>query len=718
MSLNLPAIEVLADVGPASFLARLHGAGAEIALPKDTPISLAIGLGGLGISLVDIARLYAGLARGGEAPALFERLDGASPIIGPKRITDPVAAFYIADILRGSPPPDNSLSGRIAFKTGTSYGFRDALAIEAYRERIAKSIGSAGLERDPPAERIVRRRRTAQDIRDIERRDRIGDALGPDDGAGAVEPLEQRRRLAAAREARVEARDIDERDPQAPQSDRKADRRILGQRDLGPRAVQPRQKSRGADVGEHLDRGKIERHLQRLARRHRAPIAEVEILRRVGAVARGTVEQHRFGMGEPLLERERIDERFQRRAGRARRARHVDRAIALGVGIVSGADPGADFATRVVDDDDRRRKFWPQPLDALLDQGLELGLQPRVERKTKDVGAGVSGDRFLGRVRSQRRKVLARLRNRLAFGGVGFLAGDDSPVGDTVEHAGARALRGFGIFVGTARFRRLRQRHQQRRLGDRQPVRLLAEIGERGGPHALQIAAERREHEIAVEHASFAYALLNLPGARHLPKLVNERALVARFDQPRDLHRQRRAAGDDVAARRPLPRGARHRPDIDALMIIEPAVLVADQHRKVARIDLARSDGQSPASVGQSEGAEQPPVAIDDDGRTVARSRQIERTEMLQIARTRRGHGERQREDGRPEGGEEAALEAARGALIRPSATFSRKSGRGAKAPRPLLRERGWGEGAHFDTTSIVPKPVRPKRSGRYMSSA
>ena len=112
-----------------SFLARLHGAGAEIALPKDTPIGLAIGLGGLGISLVDIARLYAGLARGGEAPALIERLDGAPPLIGPRRVTDPVAAYYVADILRGSPPPANALSGRIAFKTGTSYGFRDALAI-------------------------------------------------------------------------------------------------------------------------------------------------------------------------------------------------------------------------------------------------------------------------------------------------------------------------------------------------------------------------------------------------------------------------------------------------------------------------------------------------------------------------------------------------------------------------------------------------------------
>jgi penicillin-binding protein 1C len=129
MSLNLPAVELLSDVGPATFLARLHSAGAEIALPKDTPIGLAIGLGGLGISLTDLARLYAGFARGGEAPALVERLDGQPPVIGPRRVTDPVAAYYVEDILRGAPPPANALKGRIAFKTGTSYGFRDALAI-------------------------------------------------------------------------------------------------------------------------------------------------------------------------------------------------------------------------------------------------------------------------------------------------------------------------------------------------------------------------------------------------------------------------------------------------------------------------------------------------------------------------------------------------------------------------------------------------------------
>jgi penicillin-binding protein 1C len=129
MSLNLPAVELLSDVGPATFLARLHSAGAEIALPKDTPIGLAIGLGGLGITLTDLARLYAGLARGGEAPPLIKRLDGQPPVLGARRVTDPVAAYYVEDILRGAPPPANALKGRIAFKTGTSYGFRDALAI-------------------------------------------------------------------------------------------------------------------------------------------------------------------------------------------------------------------------------------------------------------------------------------------------------------------------------------------------------------------------------------------------------------------------------------------------------------------------------------------------------------------------------------------------------------------------------------------------------------
>jgi penicillin-binding protein 1C len=128
LSLNVPAVELLAEIGPPRFLARLRQAGAAIALPKEAAPGLAVGLGGLGITLTDLARLYAGFARGGDAPALLRRLDGAPR--GPeRRVTGPVAAWYVADVLRGAPPPDNASPGRIAFKTGTSYGYRDAWAV-------------------------------------------------------------------------------------------------------------------------------------------------------------------------------------------------------------------------------------------------------------------------------------------------------------------------------------------------------------------------------------------------------------------------------------------------------------------------------------------------------------------------------------------------------------------------------------------------------------
>jgi penicillin-binding protein 1C len=129
LSLNAPAIELLNEVGPARLMARLHNAGADVVLPSDAAPGLAIGLGGLGIRLTDLARLYAGLARGGAVPDLRLRLDLSPAASAEQRISEPVATWYVADILRGAPPPTNATSGRIAFKTGTSYGYRDAVAI-------------------------------------------------------------------------------------------------------------------------------------------------------------------------------------------------------------------------------------------------------------------------------------------------------------------------------------------------------------------------------------------------------------------------------------------------------------------------------------------------------------------------------------------------------------------------------------------------------------
>jgi penicillin-binding protein 1C len=126
-SLNVPVVELLTDVRPAQFLGRLGAAGASIVVPRETAPGLAVGLGGVGVTLTDLAMLYAGLARGGDAIALTATPRTEVP--SHRRLVDAVAAWYVADILRGAPPPDGATTGRFAFKTGTSYGYRDAWAV-------------------------------------------------------------------------------------------------------------------------------------------------------------------------------------------------------------------------------------------------------------------------------------------------------------------------------------------------------------------------------------------------------------------------------------------------------------------------------------------------------------------------------------------------------------------------------------------------------------
>ncbi len=126
-SLNMPAVAVLDRVGPSRLAARLAQAGVTLVLPEGQSPGLAIGLGGLGTRLADLVMLYSGIARLGIVLPLRERLD--APAGQAQRLMSPVAAWYVSDVLSGSPPPENGVSGRIAFKTGTSYGYRDAWSI-------------------------------------------------------------------------------------------------------------------------------------------------------------------------------------------------------------------------------------------------------------------------------------------------------------------------------------------------------------------------------------------------------------------------------------------------------------------------------------------------------------------------------------------------------------------------------------------------------------
>jgi penicillin-binding protein 1C len=131
LSLNLPALAVLDRVGASRLTARLGSAGASLVLPEGETPGLAIGLGGAGITLSDLAMLYSGIARLGAALPLTDRASDR-PAAGAgeeRRLMEPVAAWYVANILSGTPPPDNGVPGRIAFKTGTSYGYRDAWSV-------------------------------------------------------------------------------------------------------------------------------------------------------------------------------------------------------------------------------------------------------------------------------------------------------------------------------------------------------------------------------------------------------------------------------------------------------------------------------------------------------------------------------------------------------------------------------------------------------------
>jgi penicillin-binding protein 1C len=129
LSLNVPAIQLLDAVGPARLVARMRRAGASPVLPDWSPPSLAVGLGGVGVTLTDLVAMHAAIARGGASVPLRLDRDAPPSLEPPKRVLDERAAWYVASILAGAPGPDHVSPGTIAFKTGTSYGYRDAWAI-------------------------------------------------------------------------------------------------------------------------------------------------------------------------------------------------------------------------------------------------------------------------------------------------------------------------------------------------------------------------------------------------------------------------------------------------------------------------------------------------------------------------------------------------------------------------------------------------------------
>ena len=130
LSLNVPAIRLLDAVGPQRLVSRFRQAGVTPTLPTGEVPGLAIGLGGVGLSLRDLVQLYTGLSNGGKAKALRDDSELTAPTpLANGMVLEQQAAWQVTDILSGVRPPAGASTRAIAYKTGTSYGNRDAWSI-------------------------------------------------------------------------------------------------------------------------------------------------------------------------------------------------------------------------------------------------------------------------------------------------------------------------------------------------------------------------------------------------------------------------------------------------------------------------------------------------------------------------------------------------------------------------------------------------------------
>ncbi|YBV08506.1 peptidoglycan glycosyltransferase PbpC [Pseudomonas sp. LY-1] len=131
-SLNLPAVQLLEAYGPKRFAAQMRIGGVPLALPALAEPNLALILGGAGSRLEDLVSGYSAFARDGRSATIRLRPDDT---LKERPLLSPGSAWIVRRILSGQARPDRDPRAELvqrpvlAWKTGTSYGFRDAWAI-------------------------------------------------------------------------------------------------------------------------------------------------------------------------------------------------------------------------------------------------------------------------------------------------------------------------------------------------------------------------------------------------------------------------------------------------------------------------------------------------------------------------------------------------------------------------------------------------------------
>ncbi|WJH41435.1 penicillin-binding protein 1C [Aliirhizobium terrae] len=129
LSLNVPAVRLLDAVGPSRLMIRFRRADVRPVLPPNEAPGLAIGLGGVGITLKELVQSYAALANGGQPVRIGNGIDEQPAKLDNEPMLERQAIWNVTDILSDVLPPTGSRKLGIAYKTGTSYGYRDAWSV-------------------------------------------------------------------------------------------------------------------------------------------------------------------------------------------------------------------------------------------------------------------------------------------------------------------------------------------------------------------------------------------------------------------------------------------------------------------------------------------------------------------------------------------------------------------------------------------------------------
>ena len=315
-------------------------------------------------------------------------------------------------------------------------------------------------------------------------------------------------------------------------------------------AQQPQQR-RHAGLRQHRHRGDILGARQRGTRAQRTAIATVVVARRVddpllrGRKALRHIREHGRGR-RPLLERDRVRERLERRSRLPQRGHAIDRAAERLAEVVARSLPRQPLARAVVEHRHRRRvRAVREELRALGgDDALHLALQVGVERCADDAALRRLFEHAFDEVRGDER-LLAAIESQTFVRRRGALRGSQR---HPREYPALPLRRGLRIAQRIERPRPLRQRGQERGLRVRQLLGGDAEVTPARADDAGRLIAVRREVQVEREELALRVAMFEPQRDDGLAYLLRERARLRIEEELCHLLRDRRAALDDASS--------------------------------------------------------------------------------------------------------------------------------------------------------------------------